>query len=261
MPALKPSAVNAFANRVDCDVDYDDLYAGWMTDVKENIPAGSATAGAGAAVVEEEDAEPEFSKKNPFSAPIVENYNLNGDDSSKETRHVSISLKGSGLSYEAGDALGIVPVEQQTALSRHFGSAKISPDAPVGDSNALEVMQNEYDITNLSKKFLTAYAEKSGSAELATLIEDAEKLSEYTWGRFVIDVLEQYPTEFTSAEDLFAILAKLNPRLYSISSSPKAHPDEVHVTVGAVRYEAYGRNAVGVCSTLPRRGSDDRQRS
>jgi sulfite reductase (NADPH) flavoprotein alpha-component len=106
-----------------------------------------------------------------------------------------------------------------------------------------------YDITRPSPDFLQAASKQYG--ELAELLDPARKddLKKWLWGREVVDVLQGMKTKF-SATEIVGLLKKLQPRLYSISSSPKAHPGEVHLTVGAVRYESHGRGRKGICSTF-----------
>lgn len=238
-------------DRVDCDVDYDEPYEAWLGGVSSAL--GSASTGSSDDAAD--DGAPAYGKKNPFPAPILNNYNLNGEGSIKETRHVEISLKGSGLEYEAGDALAVVPMNCEKLATEIISLLGFSADERVnvhtGDSvSLLDALKKYYDISQLNKNFMKQYQELVKSDELEKLIGDADALSEYTWGRQVIDLLIEYPHSFANAGAFLEILNKLQPRLYSISSSPKAHPDEVHVTVGAVRYNSHGRERKGVCSTF-----------
>jgi len=218
--------------------------------------------GGGGAVA----AEVGYDKKRPFPSAILDNYNLNDEASGKETRHVALSLEGSGLEYEVGDALGVYPrnppemVEEILAALDLDGAAEVPlPDG--GEGTLREALETAYDVRSLSAKFLAGWLERSGSEELRGLVEaeDQEGLGEYLWGRELIDLMLEHPVAFADGADFVSVLRKLQPRLYSIASSPKAHPGEVHLCVGVVRYESHGRKREGVCSTfLSDRGGDQK---
>ena len=244
--------------RVDCDVDYDGPAKSWTDGVFAALASASngATAPAPSALADA-PAETGYSKKNPFPAHLLANRPLNAAGSCKEVRHYEISLAGSGLSYEVGDALGVVPAncteltgEILTALGCDGEEAVKTPD---GSETSLRLaLAQHYDITRPSADLLNAAAERgAGGGELAALLDPARKsdLKKWLWGREIIDVLDGLTPQFSAAE-FIALLKKLQPRLYSISSSPKAHPDEVHLTIAAVRYDGHGRARKGVCSTF-----------
>jgi sulfite reductase (NADPH) flavoprotein alpha-component len=198
-----------------------------------------------------------YSKSRPFPSQILHNENLNAAGSGKETRHIALSLEGSGLDYEVGDALGVIPqnppevVDELIAALSFEAAAEVS--LPDGGKGALrEALISSYDIRNLAPKFLAAWSERSASAELKALVESDDKaaMTDFAWGRELIDLVTEHPAEFADAEEFVSVLKKLQPRLYSIASSPKAHPGEVHLTIGVVRYESHGRARGGVCSTF-----------
>ncbi|MDE0826700.1 MAG: sulfite reductase subunit alpha [Akkermansiaceae bacterium] len=208
--------------------------------------------------------EESYSKSRPFSSRILHNENLNAEGSGKETRHIALSLEGSGLEYEVGDALGVVPqnpsevVDELIAALSFDAAAEVSlPDG--GKGTLREALISSYDIRNLASKFLAAWSDRSESVELKALVEAGEKeaMTNFAWGRELIDLVVEHPAEFADAEEFVSVLKKLQPRLYSIASSPKAHPGEVHLTIGVVRYDSHGRARGGVCSTfLADRASD-----
>lgn len=111
---------------------------------------------------------------------------------------------------------------------------------------------NNYDIRSLNKKLVTAWQERSGSPYLRSVVEadDKKVWDDFFWGRELIDLATDYPADFRDGEEFVGVLKKLQPRLYSISSSPKAHPGEVHLTVAVVTYDSHGRSRGGVCSTF-----------
>ncbi|MGA0334510.1 MAG: diflavin oxidoreductase [Kiritimatiellia bacterium] len=195
----------------------------------------------------------EFSKKNPFPAPLLERINLNGKGSSKETLHLELLLEGSGLSYQPGDALGVIPSNDVGVVEEVIAALGANPDEDVVTSAGIEsfrdALMSRYEITTITRPFLRGYADLAESKELSALIADSDKLNDWMYGREIIDVLQTWPVKGLPTGEFTDLLRKLPPRLYSIASSLNAHPDEVHLCVGVTRYEAHGRIRKGVCST------------
>ncbi len=200
-----------------------------------------------------------YSRNNPFPARLKTNRRLNTTGSQKDTRHFEIVLEGSGLSYEAGDALGVMPTNcpalvEELLATLGFKGDELLENAPgkndPGPRTLHEALLKTFIITAPAPALVKDAATRAGNAELLALLDPAKKtdLDRWIFGRDVVDVLKACPSaKFTPAE-FVAHLRKLQPRLYSISSSPKAHPGEVHLTVAAVRYDAHGRTKKGVCS-------------
>ena len=203
-----------------------------------------------------------FGKSHPFPARLLKNLPLNRDGSAKEVRHYEIALGGSGLTYEVGDALGVMPENCDALVSEVLAALGATGDEPVALENSvaplrLALAQN-FELGKPTAELLVEIARRAPGSELAPLLapEKADDLKEWLHGRDVLDVLLLAPKSISVAE-LLPLLRKLSPRLYSISSSPKTHPGEVHLTVGAVRYEKHGRHRKGVASTfLADRASD-----
>jgi sulfite reductase (NADPH) flavoprotein alpha-component len=199
-----------------------------------------------------------FSRTNPFQAKVLKNINLNGSGSTKETRHIELSLKGSGLSYNPGDALGVVPSNEPELVASIFKEMQWDEEEVVvvgkqGETMPLkEAVTNYFEITLLTRKILQQAAALTENDELQKLVlaENADELKEYCYGRDLLDMLRDFGPWKASAQDIVSLLRKMTPRLYSIASSNAANPDEVHLTIGAVRYTAYGRERKGVCSVL-----------
>lgn len=252
--------------RVDCDVDCESSAKTWMEGVFAAL-AGDLAQSREAAKNEETPATQNpgdfaplrggYSKKNPFPARLLANRLLSGKNSGKEVRHYEISLAGSGITYEVGDALGVMPANCGDLVNEILAAlgcdgeeaVKISKD---GETSLRRALARHFDITRPSAELLKAAAERGAAGgELAALLDPArsEDLKNWLRGREIIDVIGGLARRF-SAADFVALLRKLQPRLYSISSSPKAHPGEVHLTVATVRYESHGRRRKGVCSTF-----------
>jgi len=199
-----------------------------------------------------------YSRKNPFPAKLKTNRSLTGLGSAKDTRHFEIDLADSGLVYEVGDSLGVFPTNNPVLVEELLGVLGFSGEEEVTDPNGntitiREALTRSYVITEKDKKLLAAIAEKDPTAAHfipMTTPEGRAELEAYVSGREVIDPLLAHPAAKFTPEEFVKCLRKLQPRLYSIASSQKAHSSEVHLTVAAVRYETHGRKREGVCSTF-----------
>ena len=245
----------------ECDVDYEVPAQAWMAAIwsaLNNHSAEQTKAINGIPIAPVIDASAKgYSKTNPFPARLLVNRKLNGANSAKETRHFEISLKDSGLSYEAGDALGVLPANCPALVEELLAALRCDGEEPVKLANGAEMslcqaLREQFQLTRVSHKLFAAIADRSQDPALAELLKPANKseLDQYLHGRDIIHLLRAQPQVRFTPADFTGLLPKLQPRLYSISSSPKAHPGEVHLTVAVVRYESYGRNCKGVCSTF-----------
>lgn len=247
--------------RVDCDTDYEASATQWMAAALDALPTSNASAPNAPETPRSTAAEAKsrrHDRKNPFKAKLIASRVLNKPGSAKETRHIEISLEGSGLTYEVGDALGVVPANCPTLVSEILESLgcdgeEAVPNADGVESSLRHALQHSYVITQPTLSFVQEVARRSSDrcSEWAALLGEDKKaeFERFSCGREVIDFLKYAPRKFTPTE-FVAYLRKLQPRLYSISSSPKAHPGEVHLTVGTVRYQTHGRARKGVCSTF-----------
>lgn len=256
---LAELGANRIVDRVDCDVDYDDAHEEWFGKVVEalNAKCGSSGVAAVAAVPAITAAGVAYSKKNPFPAPLLDRVMLNGEGSSKETWHIELGLAGSGMTYEAGDALALVPKNAPDVVESILNAGGFDANRKVevkgGGERALgDALTENFDITGVSPTILKKYNALANSEKLTKMLKPEHKkdLQDYLWGRQIVDVLEDFPIPGLAAEDFTGLLRKLPPRLYSISSSVKAHPDEVHLTIASVRYNAHERDRKGVASTF-----------
>jgi sulfite reductase (NADPH) flavoprotein alpha-component len=210
-----------------------------------------------------------FSRKNPFPARLQVNRKLTLEGSEKDTRHFELNLEGSALVYECGDSIGLFPKNDPELVQEMLHALHATGDETVpGNDGAPKPLRaaliEDYQITQPSKQFIQAIVERGGEAAalLRELMDPLRKhdLEEYLWGLEYIDFLEEHPSIHFTPEEFVKLLRKLQPRLYSIASSQKAFPTEVHLTIAIVRYESHGRARKGVASTFiaERVGESDR---
>lgn len=247
--------------RIDADLDFEQPFQKWLKAVIPQMAnaAGASATAAQVSVVEASPAvaaEP-FGKKRPFAAEVKTLINLNGRGSAKETCHIELSLEGSGLEYVPGDVAGVFPVNCPEVVEDIIKVAGLKGDEQVesridGKRALVDVLSTEFDITSVNLPFLKKYAPLANNKELDALLESGDKprINSWLYGRELRDLFVEYPpAQPLQADSVLGILRKMPPRLYSIASSLRAHPGEVHLTVGAVTYEAHGRERKGVCST------------
>ncbi len=246
---------------VDCDLDYEAKAKSWTNAVLENLsPESRAKTAKDAKEIISEPSQPSsasrdtFSKSNPFPAKLVTNRKLNGDGSQKETRHFEISLEGSGLNYEAGDALGIWPTNCPELVTEILSALGCDGEEAVpttkGEMPLRQALTSFYDVSKPSAELQKFFGGKNPALAALLAPERKDDLKNWLWGRGVIDFLVENPAVKISPKEFTALLKPLAPRLYSISSSPKAHAGQVHLTINVVRYESLGRARKGLASTF-----------
>lgn len=242
--------------RVDCDVDYEEDAEKWMANVINTIdsaPEGTQSEQVVSETIKSAK-EKKYSKANPYQAEVLENINLNGRGSNKETRHIEFLLDNFGEEYEVGDCLVVLPQNDPALVELLISTLGWDPGDQIqisedGDTILLEeALTSYFEITKLTKPLLQNAAAYFDNEALEDKVQDSEWIQNYIEGRDFIDLLNDFPPEELEPEDLYQILRKLPPREYSISSSYQSLPDEVHITVGAVRYNTHGRDRSGVCS-------------
>jgi len=240
--------------RQDCDVDYEEEAEIWQNAFLDAIPTKSGEISD--VRVRPNGTAPatgtKYSRKNLFEATILEKINLNGTGSSKETMHLELDIQGSGITYEPGDALGVYGANSPKLIKAVLEAANLSGEIRVeshkGEKTLLEALTYDYELTPLSKTSLSKYAEITDNPHLKNILADSTAVLEFLPGRDILDLLSEQPHKL-SPDELISVLRKNTPRMYSIASSQEAVDEEVHVLVSVVRYNAFGRDKEGHCSS------------
>lgn len=242
-----------FVPLVECDLDYDEAAAAWSESVVAILPR-LLDAGPTIARLHAVESVSAFDRLNPFSAEVLVNQKITGAASSKDVRHIELSLEGSGLRYEPGDSLAVI-AENPPGLVDEFLTVlaldrETSVDVAGSTTSLREALSNKLEITAPNLAFLRTWAELSASEPLKQLLDDEQNvaLSEFFDNHQIIDIVRLFPADIDE-QGFVDTLRKLSPRSYSISSSPNANPDEAHLTVAAVRYDAFGTPHWGAAST------------
>jgi sulfite reductase (NADPH) flavoprotein alpha-component len=243
-------------DRVEGDVDFDDDLETWSDNVWNALSeqcsekAESLSPTVESSVLETSDQEttnvPSYNRKNPFPAKFIRQVPLNMDGSAKDTRHVEIDLTGSSIKYTAGDALGVLPLNCPDYVDQLLHQCGIVPESIIRLQNEEEKQIREALLANYQCSKITSRIWKSFSQLEG--VQGLIKLEDLKEGMDLIDVITR-PSQI-HAQALVDCFPKLQPRLYSIASSPSVHPDAVHLTVGVLRYELNNRTHQGVCSTF-----------
>ncbi|GIE87337.1 bifunctional nitrate reductase/sulfite reductase flavoprotein subunit alpha [Actinoplanes regularis] len=228
------------APRADCEPDFEDTADDWL----ETVIAALTTKPA-----------PAPTKSSPLKSTLVGNRLLSGPGSAKEVRRFTFHTGGL-LDYQVGDALGVWPVNDPQLVNEWLSVTGLTADTAVeldrvGMIPLSEALTRHLDITKITTDLLRFTAERGGDPQLKTLLRPDNKgeLAKWTWGRQAVDVLAEQGVR-ASAQEWAGVLKRLQPRLYSISSTPLVDPDQVSLTVSVVRFDSLlGRARKGVCST------------
>ncbi|HLP95376.1 MAG TPA: assimilatory sulfite reductase (NADPH) flavoprotein subunit [Saprospiraceae bacterium] len=259
---LEALGARRLSARVDCDVDFEASVEAWIQQLLKDMPAPASGAAKAVAVQHvgaaksnghHQEKHHQYDRKNPFQAALLAKTPLNGRGSNKETWHLEFSLEGSGLSYQPGDALGIYPQNPPALVKEVLYAAMLNGHKTVSYNGRempfRQVLLKEVELSVLTKELLEKYAAWTNNTRIKAILADQAALKTFLYGRNVADLLREFPAAL-SEETLLQFLRKMPPRLYSIASSPEVYPDEVHLTVAAVRYLFNDRAHAGAASTF-----------
>ncbi|MGO4325982.1 molybdopterin-dependent oxidoreductase [Cupriavidus sp. 2TAF22] len=248
----------ALLERVDCDSDFQATADAWLDNVTARIKAEHAALHA----TPPEGMIPAVipgtvpTKASPAPSRLLQNLRLNRQGGNKDTRYFALDVGDSGLEYEAGDALGVWPSNCPGLVDELLAVSQLRADTAVtvpglGEMRLADALGKHFEIARPGPDALAMIAARSTNPGLKSLLAASRKddLKQWLWGQQLADVLHEYPAQLSAAE-LLGTLKRLQPRLYSIASSPRAHAGEVHLTVAAVRYHNGRRQRKGVSSTF-----------
>ena len=242
--------------RVDCDVDYEDAAKAWSEDIisKAQILVGDdSETSSNVVAMSTAGAVSQYTKQNPYSAELSLSQKLTGRDSAKDVRHIEIDLGESGITYQAGDALGIWfenDVELVAELIAQLGFSA-SDEVTVGNDkfSLKDALTTKLEITQTAVNFVSFWAEQSQDKTLLKIASDKNEVREYAANHQVVDVIKSAPTK-VDVQVFVDSLRKITPRLYSIASSQSEVEEEVHLTVGLVEYDQNGQVRAGGASSF-----------
>lgn len=220
------------------DVDYQDAAKSWGEQALNAITATLSIGAAGSSVtsaVQQAVGHSQYSKENPFPARLSVNQKITGRDSTKDIRHIEISLEESGLTYQPGDALGVWFDNDADLVGEVLALTGLSGDEATAHGTLRAALTSHFELTRLHGGVITGLADISDNAALKDLAGDKAQVNALVASAQVVDVLKRFPTDLT-AEQLIGLLRPLTPRLYSIASAQSEVEEEVHLTVGVVRY-------------------------
>ncbi|MDY4280138.1 MAG: assimilatory sulfite reductase (NADPH) flavoprotein subunit [[Pasteurella] mairii] len=245
--------------RVDADLDFAATAEQWIKQVSEVIQTKLSTAATEVAQstvgfsAEKAVVESVYNKNNPFPATLLTNQKITARQAEKDVRHLEFDLTGSGLRYQVGDALGVWFDNDPALVEEILAAVSVNGDEPVQVAEKTlpirTALLSHLELTQNTPNLVKAYAELAGSKKLTTLVKNAEKLAQYVQDTPPVDVLNDFPSKLTAAQ-LASLFRPLTPRLYSIASATDEVGEEVHLTVGVVRFEHDGKARSGAASSF-----------
>ncbi len=251
---LEQLGATRLVDRVDCDVDFEDMAEEWINTTIPLANDGDAVATAIPLQAESAVVKSIWNRKNPYPATVTKNLLLSAEGSAKEIRHFEIDLGDSDLSYEVGDALNVMPVNDAGLVKSLLAYFSLSADTVLeGQERTLgELLTYKYEISTPSKEFFAAVEKIADHDAFSHVFKngDKEALADFLWAKDILDLLQLTEKVSFTADEFLGLLKPLQHRAYSISSSVNKHPGSVHLTVAAVRWSYESRQHLGVCSTF-----------
>tara|TARA_Y100001954_G_scaffold238561_1_gene306677 strand:- start:1069 stop:2892 length:1824 start_codon:yes stop_codon:yes gene_type:complete len=248
---LEQLGAKRLISRVDCDVDFESPSQDWISSALPLFNDGEELTIQESKLSEEKVG---WNKQNPFFAEVSENKLLSGNASNKEIRHYEIELGDSGIDYDVGDTLNVFPLNSKRLVNLILQRLNVNKKyKPKGFKNSIQyLLLHDYEISTPSKNFVEEINDILKNKQFENLIkaEEKENLEKFLWGKDILDILNLNVNAKISAEKFLNLLKPLQPRAYSISSSPRMHENQVHLTISSVKWENSERTHEGVCSNF-----------
>jgi sulfite reductase (NADPH) flavoprotein alpha-component len=243
-------------SRVDCDVNFRVPAFQWISDALSVIKNGEAEKGNAQnaeVYIAENVTDTTFGKSNPYQAQVLEKTFLHGRGSNRQTLHVELSLENSGLTFEPGDSLGVYATNPPELVDSLINTVNLSPTdiVTIGTETKTlhETLFRNYELTQITPDVLNRYVKLTNNEKLKEILTSTDLVKEFIYGKDLVDLFTIFPEKLT-VDQFISILRPIQPRLYSISSSQLAYPDEVHLSVGVVKFNNNNRDKTGLCSVF-----------
>jgi sulfite reductase (NADPH) flavoprotein alpha-component len=254
---LEELGAKRVANRVDCDVNFKNEAGVWLSEALQAIDEFyQENENKGSRLDINTDAIStikEVSEESPYLAEIQKIVRLNGRGSSKETYHIELLVDSSQIKYKPGDSIGIKPSNSDELVKKILETLTLTGNEKINIKTAgktlKESLKNDFELTNLNSETVIKHNQKLKNEDLTRIIENQGIFKEFIVNNDILDLLNKYPVEY-EANEFVSILKPIRSRLYSIASSQKTNPDELHIVVEAVRANFNGRAKNGCCSTF-----------
>tara|TARA_X000000950_G_scaffold5511_1_gene5778 strand:+ start:69553 stop:71379 length:1827 start_codon:yes stop_codon:yes gene_type:complete len=248
---LEQLGAKRIMKRIDCDVDFEKPSKNWINSILPIFNNTNELVFDNKSNINEEFI---WNKSNPYFAEISENKLLSGSQSKKEIKHYEIELADSKINYDVGDTLNVFPVNNRRLVElilERLGTKKNYK--PSGFSNTIQfLLLNNFEISTPNKNFIEKINLFIKDEKFEKLLSPNKKkeLDSFLWGKDILDILNINPKTKIDPEKFLSLLRPLQPRAYSISSSPKMHLNQVHLTISSVKWENSNRIHEGVCSNF-----------
>jgi len=241
-----------------CDLDFEQPADEWIKSTLISFGAKLSNGSQGSASTnlskptQINTESPKYTKKNPYKAPVYEKITLHGKPSERQTLHLELATEDQGLTYEPGDSAGVIPLNPPELINEVLKVTGLNGEE-VLEINGVQTtlydsLRRNFELSKITTDVANRYLAFAPNAKLKKLVDNSAKFKEYLYGRDIVDLFQDFPAKVTSAE-LSKLLRPIQPRSYSISSSPLACPGELHLTVSVVNYEQSGRAKRGACSS------------
>ena len=242
-----------------CDLDFEQPADEWIKSTLNSFGGelskgsqGSPFANMNSASAQISTEFPKYSRKNPFKAPVYEKITLHGKPSERQTLHLELATDDKGLTYEPGDSAGVIPLNPPELINEVLKVTGLNGEDELEingvQTTLYDSLRRNFELSKITTDVANRHLAFAPNAKLQKLIDNPTKFKEYLYGRDIVDLFQDFPSKVTSVE-LSKLLRPIQPRSYSISSSPLACPGELHLTVSVVNYEQSGRTKRGACSS------------